>query len=150
MMHATSFHERLAVEMTLTIGGVEHVIPGGAVKHVELDLELYGFTGTIELVLQDDVEHGGGFSDELRPGFLSPALAEVRVSLAPVFDQAEAAASPEPLVLSGLVTRRSLAELHGGSLRIRSQEGVGTIVLVHLPLTLGSAAASLGMPETLH
>jgi hypothetical protein len=111
MMHATSFHERLAVELTLTIGGVEHVIPGGAVKHVELDLELYGFTGTIELVLQDDVEHGGGFSDELRPGFLSPALAEVRVSLAPVFDQAEAAASPEPLVLSGLVTRRSLAEL---------------------------------------
>ena len=50
----------------------------------------------------------------------------------------------------GLAIARSLAELHGGSLRIRSQEGVGTIVLVHLPLTLGSAAASLGMPETLH
>jgi two-component system cell cycle sensor histidine kinase PleC len=50
----------------------------------------------------------------------------------------------------GLAIARSLAELHGGSLRIRSQEGVGTIVLVHLPLALGSAAASLGMPETLH
>jgi two-component system cell cycle sensor histidine kinase PleC len=34
----------------------------------------------------------------------------------------------------GLAIARSLAELHGGSLRIRSQEGVGTIVLVHLPL----------------
>lgn len=33
----------------------------------------------------------------------------------------------------GLAIARSLAELHGGSLRIRSQPGVGTIVLVHLP-----------------
>ncbi|KLK92698.1 histidine kinase [Microvirga vignae] len=35
----------------------------------------------------------------------------------------------------GLAIARSLAELHGGSLRIKSQEGLGTIVLVHLPLT---------------
>ena len=40
----------------------------------------------------------------------------------------------------GLAIARSLAELHGGSLRIRSQEGVGTIVLVHLPLTEASTA----------
>jgi two-component system cell cycle sensor histidine kinase PleC len=50
----------------------------------------------------------------------------------------------------GLAIARSLAELHGGSLRIRSQEGVGTIVLVHLPLTLGSATAGVGLSETLH
>jgi PAS domain S-box-containing protein len=35
---------------------------------------------------------------------------------------------------------RSLAELHGGGLRIRSQEGTGTIVLVHLPLAQSSRA----------
>jgi two-component system cell cycle sensor histidine kinase PleC len=40
----------------------------------------------------------------------------------------------------GLAIARSLAELHGGSLRIKSQEGVGTIVLVHLPLTEGTSA----------
>ncbi|CAH1671343.1 sensor histidine kinase [Chelatococcus asaccharovorans] len=34
----------------------------------------------------------------------------------------------------GLAIARSLAELHGGSLRIRSNVGAGTIVLVHLPL----------------
>jgi two-component system cell cycle sensor histidine kinase PleC len=34
----------------------------------------------------------------------------------------------------GLAIAKSLAELHGGNLRIRSQVGVGTIVLVHLPL----------------
>jgi two-component system cell cycle sensor histidine kinase PleC len=40
----------------------------------------------------------------------------------------------------GLAIARSLAELHGGSLRIRSQEGIGTIVLVHLPLTEATSA----------
>ncbi|MDJ1159010.1 ATP-binding protein [Chelatococcus sp. SYSU_G07232] len=33
----------------------------------------------------------------------------------------------------GLAIARSLAELHGGSLRIKSSVGTGTIVLVHLP-----------------
>jgi two-component system cell cycle sensor histidine kinase PleC len=40
----------------------------------------------------------------------------------------------------GLAIARSLAELHGGTLRIRSQEGLGTIVLVHLPLTENTSA----------
>ena len=34
----------------------------------------------------------------------------------------------------GLAIARSLAELHGGALRIRSCEGIGTMVLVHLPV----------------
>ena len=34
----------------------------------------------------------------------------------------------------GLAIARSLAELHGGSLRIRSSLGNGTMVMVHLPL----------------
>ncbi len=34
----------------------------------------------------------------------------------------------------GLAIARSLAELHGGSLRIRSMVGTGTIVMVHLPI----------------
>jgi two-component system cell cycle sensor histidine kinase PleC len=40
----------------------------------------------------------------------------------------------------GLAIARSLAELHGGSLRIRSREGVGTLVLVRLPLASGPVA----------
>jgi two-component system cell cycle sensor histidine kinase PleC len=42
----------------------------------------------------------------------------------------------------GLAIARSLADLHGGTLRIRSQEGVGTIVLVHLPLRQGERLAA--------
>ncbi|WP_349370868.1 ATP-binding protein [Salinarimonas sp.] len=34
----------------------------------------------------------------------------------------------------GLAIAKSLAELHGGSLRIRSQVAVGTVVMIHLPL----------------
>jgi len=37
----------------------------------------------------------------------------------------------------GLAIARSLTELHGGSLRIRSAIGAGTIVMVHLPLAGG-------------
>jgi two-component system, cell cycle sensor histidine kinase PleC len=35
----------------------------------------------------------------------------------------------------GLAISRSLAELHGGALKIRSREGVGTIVSVRIPMT---------------
>ncbi|MEL6059868.1 MULTISPECIES: sensor histidine kinase [unclassified Methylobacterium] len=41
----------------------------------------------------------------------------------------------------GLAITRSIVELHGGSLRIRSEESVGTIVLVRLP------AAQAGAPD---
>ena len=34
----------------------------------------------------------------------------------------------------GLAIARSMAELHGGALRIRSQEGLGTIVMVRMPI----------------
>nr|WP_309084153.1 ATP-binding protein [Chelativorans sp.] len=42
----------------------------------------------------------------------------------------------------GLAISRSLAELHGGALRIRSAEGVGTAVCVRLPLRPQAKAAA--------
>jgi two-component system cell cycle sensor histidine kinase PleC len=41
----------------------------------------------------------------------------------------------------GLAISKSLAELHGGALKIRSTEGVGTIVSVRIPVRKGQAAA---------
>jgi two-component system cell cycle sensor histidine kinase PleC len=38
----------------------------------------------------------------------------------------------------GLAIARSLTELHGGSLRLRSAVGAGTIVMIHLPLDGGA------------
>jgi two-component system cell cycle sensor histidine kinase PleC len=39
----------------------------------------------------------------------------------------------------GLAITSSLADLHGGAMRIRSREGVGTIVSVRLPINAPSA-----------
>ena len=41
----------------------------------------------------------------------------------------------------GLAISRSLAELHGGALKIRSREGVGTIVSIRIPMTDMALAA---------
>ena len=43
----------------------------------------------------------------------------------------------------GLAIARSTAELHGGSLRIRSEEGVGTLVLVRLPMPTPARLAEI-------
>jgi two-component system cell cycle sensor histidine kinase PleC len=42
----------------------------------------------------------------------------------------------------GLAIAKSLVDLHGGSVRIRSTQGVGTIVLVRLPLAPPAAAST--------
>ena len=51
----------------------------------------------------------------------------------------------------GLAIAKSLIDLHGGSVRIRSTQGVGTIVLVRLPAQPPTAAAAQeqGEPEAL-
>jgi two-component system cell cycle sensor histidine kinase PleC len=48
----------------------------------------------------------------------------------------------------GLAIARSMAELHGGALRIRSEEGLGTIVLVRLPRPTPERLAALVADET--
>ena len=45
----------------------------------------------------------------------------------------------------GLAIARSLIDLHGGSLRIRSSAGVGTIMQVHLPNRLGMQRPPLSL-----
>jgi two-component system cell cycle sensor histidine kinase PleC len=48
----------------------------------------------------------------------------------------------------GLAIARSLSELHGGGLRIRSLQGLGTVVMVHLPRQAATAAPERA--ETVH
>lgn len=108
---SVSFTDRLAVAVKLTIAGTAHEIPGGSVKQVELELTLHGFCGHVEFVMLDDLALGGGFTDVLAPDFLLQDFGEIELTLSAAFDQAEVAASPEPLALSGLVTRRSVEEV---------------------------------------
>ena len=75
------FADRLAVTLTLSIGGTSHVIAGGGVTELELDLRSYGFSGSLAFLVQDDQAHGGGFTDELITDFQKPDLIEVSLSL---------------------------------------------------------------------
>lgn len=106
-----SFEERLTLSLVLTISGVEHTIAGGAVKRIALELDPYGFTGFVEFVLLDDAAKGGGFTDTLRPDFLSQASCDVHLEVGPTFGPPEAAELPSPWVLEGIARERSVVEL---------------------------------------
>lgn len=106
-----AFEDRLAVSVTLTIAGTAHAFTGGAVPHVELRLDSHGFAGTVELLVQDDTEQGGGFEDALLDAFLGAELVEATVEVATVYDHAETPDSLSPIRVEGLVTHKSMEEL---------------------------------------
>jgi len=105
------FDDRLAVTLTLTIGGTAHAIPGGSVKELALDLQSYGFSGSLAFVVQDDQAHGGGFTDDLVTDFLKADLIEVAVQVAPVYAAAQDADDIESISLAGLVTDKAVSEV---------------------------------------
>lgn len=107
----SSFEDRLAVSVTLTIAGTAYSFSGGGVPYVELRLESFGFSATLELLVQDDKAQGGGFEDTLLDPFLGADLIEVAVDVAAVFHQPETSASLEPIHVEGLVTHKSMEEL---------------------------------------
>jgi hypothetical protein len=107
----TSFTDRLAVTLTLTISGSAHTIAGGSVRELALDLHGYGFSGALTFVVLDDEAHGGSFTDTLRADFIKPDLIEVALAVAPVLTWPEAAATIQPISLSGLVIDKSIREL---------------------------------------
>ena len=105
-----TFGDYLEIDLTLTVGGTAHVIPGGNVKLLELTLTSYGFSGAIELILADDQAHGGEEQDALLADFQKLDLMEVAVSVKSVFPAPEAAASIEPVSVAGIATHRSVDE----------------------------------------
>ncbi len=110
MITPTRFDDRLALTVSLSIAGTAHAIPGGSVKLLELELGHCGFAGALEFVVLDDSAYGGGFTDALVDDFLGLELGELTLEVTAVFDEPEAASSPAPLSVAGLVTRRSLCE----------------------------------------
>ena len=116
------FDDRLAVTLTLTIGGTAHAIAGGSVRELALDLRGWGFSGSVAFLVQDGAAHGGGFTDALLADFLKPDLIEVAVSAA-VVQGAPETSEIQPIALTGLVTDKSVSE-------VLFREVAGTPVLV--------------------
>lgn len=71
------FPDRLAVGLTLRMGGKSHVINAGHLKRFALELHSWGFEGEVEFVLTDNQGKGGQEKDVLLPDFLKPDLVEV-------------------------------------------------------------------------
>lgn len=100
----------LRCELTLTVDGSEHKVPGGQIKSLSLDLSDHGFFGEIEFVLADDQALRGPSSDTLYAAFIGEGLIALRLlAETPLLDdkRAEAAA---PLQLQGLVSERAVTE----------------------------------------
>ena len=72
---------------------------------------------------------------------------ETLAKLGRPFERASNAATADAGSGLGLAIANSLVSLHGGRIRIRSAEGVGTVVLVHLP---DAPAAEAGSPVLIH
>lgn len=104
------FTDRLAVTLTLSIGGTEHAIPGGSVKELALDLRSYGFSGSLAFLVQDDQAHGGGFTDDLVTDFLKPDLIEVSLEVAAVLAAPQDGDEIQSISLAGLVTEKAVTE----------------------------------------
>ncbi|TQV88492.1 hypothetical protein [Aliikangiella coralliicola] len=97
--------DSLAFELTLKINGASHKIPGANVKQCQLSLVSYGFSGSVGFWLP--VEQN---KDQLIDNFATEDLIEIDLSITPVFNLPEP--PPEPLVVKGLVTDKSVIELN--------------------------------------
>lgn len=104
------FAERMKTSLSLTIAGTTHEIPGGNIKHVDLDLASHGFTARVEFWLPEDQDHGGQRTDALLEAFLGADLIEATLSVAPHPHDSTKASEVVPIEVTGLVRTKSLVE----------------------------------------
>jgi hypothetical protein len=104
------FADRLKTSLSLDIAGTTHAIPGGNIKHIELDLGSHGFSACVEFWLLEDQAHGGQRTDALVEGFLGPDLMKATLSVAAHPHDSVLASEVEPIEVTGLVRAKSLVE----------------------------------------
>jgi hypothetical protein len=104
------FQDRLAVSLSLRMGGKTHDIKAGLIKRFALEAWSWGFEGEVEFVLTDNQAKGGQDKDVLLPDFLKPDLVEVSFSLTAVLPETSAKPKHSALELKGLVTDKTLIE----------------------------------------
>jgi hypothetical protein len=110
-----TFEDRLAVSLTLTVGGKAHAIPPGNIHSLALEMHGWGVEGRVEFILTDNKALGGKQKDALLPDFLKSDLAEVSLEVSAVQTDAKPKQKPTPLKLKGLVSSKTLVELPGSS-----------------------------------
>lgn len=107
---AERFQDRLAVSLTLTIGGTAHTLAPGNIKSFELELRSWGLEGRVEFIVADNKGHGGQQQDALLADFLKPDLAEVSLELKTLYTDLPSKPTPTALTVKGLVHDKTLRE----------------------------------------
>ena len=99
-------------------------------------IKFSGRGGTVRVRVRPAGSHLNVFVEDAGRGIQASVLPHLGKPFEQVEDEYSRRESGTGL---GLPIARALAELHGGSLKIRSQPGFGTVVLVHLPLVQAPA-----------
>jgi hypothetical protein len=103
-----TFKDQLALGLTLK-GGATKVVAGGDIKHVDLHLTSWGWSGTIEFDIFDDAAVGGTETDSFLPTYFQSKLLQIELKVADFMSDEKQKPDP-PVVLKGLVTQRALRE----------------------------------------
>ncbi|HEX8436711.1 hypothetical protein [Archangium sp.] len=106
----STFEERLAVSLSLTIAGKEHKVIAGSMKRFALDLWSWGLEGEAEFLLTDNKSQGGQDKDALLADFLKPDLVEVSLEVKAVLPETSGRPSHTGLKIKGFVTEKTLVE----------------------------------------
>jgi len=96
--------DSLKFDLQLTVSNEVFPIPGGNIKNCCLNLFAYGFDGELDFWISS-----GTGKDDLFPAFIKPDLMEVRISVQGVHNLPTP--EPDPLVVKGLVTGKSVREV---------------------------------------
>lgn len=97
------FNETLKISLDLTINNEKFKIPGGNIKNIEVNLLPFGFDAMAQFWVSSEKSE-----DELFPLFTGSDLIEARLSIQGVYNQPKP--SPKPLIIKGLVTKKSFKE----------------------------------------
>jgi hypothetical protein len=105
------FQDRIAVSLTLTLGGTAHTIAPGDIKSFELELWSWGLEGRVEFIVSDSQAAGGQQTDAILSDFLKPDLAEVSLELKTNYTDLPTNPTATSLQVKGLVVDKGLTEL---------------------------------------
>ncbi len=106
----STFDERLAVSLTLTIGGKSHEVIAGSIKRFVLDLWSWGLEGEVDFLLTDNQGRGGQDKDALLADFLKSDLVEVLLEVKAVLPETSGRPTYTALKVKGFVSEKTLVE----------------------------------------
>lgn len=140
------FQDRIAVSLTLTLGGTAHTVDPGGIKSFELELRSWGWEGRVEFVVSDSQAAGGQQKDAILADFLKPDLAEVSLELKTNFTDLATQPTLTSLQVKGLVVDKGLTEMTAAQVKgaplifrrytVRFQDAARLLWTQHYPCVL--------------